>query len=226
MKLYAERPVRLIRQIVFDLAVLAWMWTWWRIAHRVNDTADVSTVGAKKLETNADSLSGNLSEAGQRLRKVPLVGDTLQSPFDKSAGAAKQISFAGRDMAVGIDDLGDLLGYLTAATPFALAVLVWALLRIPNARKASQAARLRHSTAGREVLALRALQTRGAADLLTVSQRPAASWREGDAPATQGLADLHLKSLGLRPAPGKSSTTTSASTASPAGDDTETVSQS
>ncbi|MBD2758770.1 hypothetical protein IEE94_04520 [Yimella sp. cx-573] len=225
MKLYAEQPVRLIRQIVFDLAVLAWMWTWWRIAHRVNDTADVSTVGAKKLETNADSLSGNLSEAGQRLRKVPLVGDTLQSPFDKSAGAAKQISFAGRDMAVGIDDLGDLLGYLTAATPFALAVLVWALLRIPYARKASQAARLRRSAAGREVLALRALQTRGAADLLTVSQRPAAAWREGDEPATQGLADLHLKGLGLRPTAAKSSTT-SASTASPAGDDSETVSQS
>lgn len=198
MKLYAERPVRLVPQLIFDAVIAAWLIFWWNIANRVNDTTDASTVGANKLETSASSLAGNLTEAGQRLRKVPLVGDTLQSPFDKSASAAKQISAAGRDMSTGIDDLGDLLGFLTAAAPYLFALLLWGVVRGPYLHKASQAAKLRKTTAGMDVLALRALQHRSAAELFAVSAGPAASWRTGDEETTRALAELHLRKLGLR----------------------------
>lgn len=200
MKLYAERPIRLLPQILFDAAIVTWLAFWWNVANRVNNTADASTVGANKLETSAASLSGNLTEAGQRLRKVPLVGDTLQSPFDKSAAAANQISAAGRDMSVGIDDLGDLLGYLTAAAPYLFALLLWGMIRIPWLRKASQAAKLRRTTAGMDVLALRALQHRSAAELFAVSSGPATSWRTGDEETSRALGELHLRKLGLNAA--------------------------
>lgn len=198
-KLYAELPVRLVRQVVFDAAVLIWLWTWWQLGHRVNSTVDSSKGGALKLQTNASNMGTHLSDAGQRLRKVPLVGETLQTPFDKSAEAAHQMSLAGHDMAVGIDDLGNILGYLTAAAPILFALLLWAVVRIPYARRATQAAALRQTAAGADLLALRALHSSPAAALFAVSDRPAADWRHHDAATTKALAALHLRSLGLKP---------------------------
>lgn len=199
MKLYAERPARLVRQIVFDAVVVGWLILWWRLGHAVNDEADKGMTGAQKLQTSASSLSGNLTDAGQRLRKVPLVGDTLQEPFDKSAGAANQISASGHQIALGIDDLGDILGYLTAAAPFLFALLAWAVVRLPYVKRATQAAKLRATEAGMDVLALRALQHRSAADLFAISTGPAAGWRVGDADTTKALGELHLRRLGLKP---------------------------
>lgn len=199
MKLYAERPHRLVRQVVFDVAVLAWLLAWWRIANAVNAEADKGMVGAQKLQTSASSLSGNLTDAGQRLRKVPLVGDTLQEPFDKSAGAADQISASGHQIALGIDDLGNMLGYLTAAAPYLFVALLWFVVRGPYLRKASQATKLRATAAGMDVLALRALQHRSGAELFAVSAGPAAGWRNGDAETTRALGELYLRRLGLRP---------------------------
>lgn len=199
MKLYAERPARLVRQIVFDAVVVGWLILWWRLGHAVNDEADKGMTGAQKLQTSASSLSGNLTDAGQRLRKVPLVGDTLQEPFDKSAGAANQISASGHQIALGIDDLGDILGYLTAAAPFLFALLAWAVVRLPYVKRATQAAKLRATEAGMDVLALRALQHRSAAELFAISTGPAAGWRSGDSDTTKALGELHLRRLGLRP---------------------------
>lgn len=199
MKLYAERPQRLVRQVVFDVVVAAWLIMWWRLGEAVNTEADKGMGGAAKLESSAASLSSSLTDTGQRMRKVPLVGDTLQAPFDRSATAANQISVAGHDLGVGVDNLGNLLGLLTMLAPFLFGVALWAAVRLPYVRRATQAAKLRATEAGMDVLALRALQHRSAADLFAISTGPAAGWRVGDADTTRALGELHLRRLGLKP---------------------------
>jgi hypothetical protein len=50
-----------------------------------------------------------------------------------------------------------------------------------------------------DVLALRALQHRSAAELFAISTGPAAGWRTGDSETTKALGELQLRRLGLRP---------------------------
>ncbi|HEV7384427.1 MAG TPA: hypothetical protein VGN89_06075, partial [Phenylobacterium sp.] len=60
------------------------------------------------------------------------------------------------------------------------------------------ATRLRAVTAGRDLLALRALATQPLKRLLKVDPEIAALWRRGDPEAVEALARLELRALGLR----------------------------
>ena len=77
-------------------------------------------------------------------------------------------------------------------------VLVWLPLRIRWMRRAGSAKRLRNATAGRDLLALRALATQPLGKLVKIDPEIAALWRKGDKQAVEALASLELRSLGLR----------------------------
>lgn len=196
MKLYADLHARRVRQTVFDAAVAVWLVVWIQLAMKVNSTTDSARGGADRLQTGAASLSGNLTTAGGRLEKVPLVGDTLREPFTKAAGSATDVSSAGQQLSTGIDRLGDLLGFLTALAPVLFALLLWGVVRLRYARRAGAAARLR-DTGGDDLLALRALTTASPTQIRAVDEEATAKWRAGDEDVTRALAGLHLRSLGL-----------------------------
>ncbi|GAB3584292.1 hypothetical protein [Calidifontibacter terrae] len=198
MKLYAELRPRLARQIVFDLVVAGWLIWWIRLGMRVNSKADGARAGADKLQTGAAGLSSNLNTAGGRLEKVPLVGGTLREPFTNAAKSATDLSASGRQMSTGIDQLGDLLGFLTALAPVLFALLLWTVVRLRYARRAGAAARLR-AAGGSDLLALRALGSADPARVVAVDPEATAKWREGDEVVINDLAALHLRSWGLRP---------------------------
>ena len=91
--------------------------------------------------------------------------------------------------------LGTAVGIVVlAALPV---VLLWLTLRIRYARAARSAITVR--TADTDLLALRALAHMPVRRLLAVSDDPAAAWRRDDREAVRGLAELELRSLGLRP---------------------------
>ncbi len=200
MKLYAELRPRVVRQVVFDAAVAAWLVCWIWLALRVNATADGARSGPDRLQSGAADLSSNLNTAGGRLERVPLVGDTLRDPFTKAATAASDLSASGRSMSTGIDRLGDLLGFLTALAPVLFALLLWAVVRLRYARRATTAARLR-AVGADDLLALRALASADPVRIAAVDPAATTKWREGDEEITAALADIHLRSLGLRRRP-------------------------
>lgn len=135
MTFYADRPARRRRQIAADLLVLAWVLLWVRVGVEVHDRATAAAAGARRLESAGGDVQSSMRDAGQRLRKVPVVGDTLQQPFDKASGAGSSVAQAGRDIQVGMDQLGRLLGLLVAALPILLVVALWALARARYARR-------------------------------------------------------------------------------------------
>ena len=198
MKLYADDRDRLLRQVVFDTVTALWVVGWLLLARRVHTTVVSAQGGSRRLESGATDMSGRMTQAGDSLSRVPLVGGSLRQPFTDAADAAAQVSLAGHDLTIGIGRLATLLAWLVASAPIALALLVWAYVRLRYARDAGRAGRLLATPGGRDVLALQALATASPAVLARVDDEPAAAWRSGDDAVIRRLAAVRIRSLGLR----------------------------
>jgi hypothetical protein len=198
MKLYAERPATQLRQLVTDVLVVVWVYTWVYLGTRLYDLVQKLAVPGQKLEDAGDGLADNLGRAADRINDVPGVGGAVAAPFGKAAEAARSLASAGRDQQQVVDDLAWVLSVLLVALPLALVVFVWLPLRFRWVRRASAAARLRGGSTGRDLLALRALATRPLGALVRLDPQIAAAWRRGDPDAVDSLARLELRSLGLR----------------------------
>ena len=84
---------------------------------------------------------------------------------------------------------------LVAAVPIAALLVTWLPRRVAWAREAGAASRLRLGGADLELFAFRAVANRPLRELRRVTADPAGALRAGD---YQALADLELRSLGLR----------------------------
>lgn len=126
---YADQPARRTRQVVGDLLVPVWVALWVWVGATVHARSAAAGQGAARLEDAGGSFAGSMSDAGSRLERVPVVGGDLRPPFDRASSAGSAIEQAGRDIQTGTDQLGLLLGGLTAALPILLVVSFWALAR-------------------------------------------------------------------------------------------------
>ena len=200
MKVYAERPWRLTRQIVADLVLAAWslFWIWaavW-LYHFVQQLA----VPGQKLESGGDRLAANLTDAQQKAESVPLVGRQLATPFGSAAEAAHSIADAGRSQQEVVGDLATVLGWFTALAPIVLALVFWIPFRAFWIRSATAAARIRKRSGGAELLALRALANAPLRRIMDIDEDVVTGWRTGEPSCVEALARLELRRLGLRPA--------------------------
>ncbi|MEV8508005.1 hypothetical protein AB0368_24745 [Actinoplanes sp. NPDC051475] len=198
--MYADRLPTAVRQLLTDVLVVIWVYAWIRAGMWVHDTVEKLGVPGRKLEEAGTGIAGNLHDIGGRVKRVPLVGDELTSPFSSAADAANNLAEAGRQQQEIVGDLALTLALLIVAAPLALVLFVWLPLRLRWMRRAGVAARVRDEPAGRDLLALRALASRPLDQLTKLGPDIAQSWRNGDAAAVDALAALELKDLGLRPA--------------------------
>lgn len=153
---YAELPARRARQIAGDVLVLVWVAAWVLVGQQVHDRAKSAGEGAQKLETAGGDFSGSMGEAGSKLRKVPVIGEDIEEPFRKASAAGDHVAQAGTDIQLGADQLGQLLGLLTAALPICLVVALWARSRWRYAQRVKVARALEGYT-GPDVEAIRLL---------------------------------------------------------------------
>lgn len=201
MKVYAERPWRLTRQIVADVALAAWclLWIWAAVTlyHFVQKLA----VPGQKLEDSGDKLAGNLSDAEQRAASVPLIGKGVAAPFGSAADAARGIADAGRSQQEAVGNLATVLGWMTALVPILIAFMLWIPFRAMWIRTATAAARIRRRPGGTELLAMRALANAPLRRLSDVDEDVLQGWRDREPTCLDYLARLELRRLGLKPAP-------------------------
>jgi hypothetical protein len=198
MKLYADTPGRRGWQLVTDLLVVAWLWFWIWLATRLY--ALVLTLGlpGQKLAGAGDGMANGLAEAGAKVHRVPVAGDSLAEPFTRAATAARSLADAGRAEQTSVHRLAWVLALLLLAVPVAVVLLGWVPRRARWVRRASVAAALRGSGPGDDLLALRALANQPLRRLSTVDDDPVAAWRRGDPEAVAALAALELRRFGLR----------------------------
>lgn len=198
MKIYADAPRTAARQVFTDLFVVAWLAFWVWLAVKLYDLVLKLQVPGQKLAGAGDGMAGGLSDAGGKVDKVPGVGGSLSSPFNHAADAARSVADAGRQEIQVAHDLAWALALLLLVGPVLVVLLVWLPLRWRWIRRATAAVGLREGTAGRDLLALRALATQPLRRLVAIDPDPVGAWRSGDESAVDALARLELRRLGVR----------------------------
>ena len=198
MKLYAESPGRRTAQLLADLLLVVWLVAWAWAGSVVHDATLELGAPGEQLAESATGLSGALQDAGGTLGDVPVVGDEVQTPFDEASGAADQLAEVGRDQVRSVERLALWLGLSVAAIPILLGCLLHLPRRVRFVRRATAGARFVDAADDLDLFALRALAHQPMHVLARVSDDPAGAWRRGDRAVTDRLAEIELRSVGLR----------------------------
>jgi hypothetical protein len=195
VKLYAETAGLRARQVLGDLAVVAWTAAWVWAGVTLYRLVEKLAVPGARLEQAGGGFAGDVAEIQQKVGRLPVVGGELQGPFGRLAGVGQTLADAGATQQQVVHQLALWLGVLVAAAPIVTLLLVWLPRRVSWAREAGAASRLRLAGADLELFAIRAVANRPLRQLHRVSPDPAGALRSGD---YETLADLELRALGLR----------------------------
>lgn len=195
---YASRPGRLLAQLFSDVAVITWIAVWILVGFAVHSAvATIAEVG-RQVQSGANGVADNLGSAGDSTDNVPLIGDTLSKPLRAASDAALDIAGAGANLDSTASWLAWVLALAVAAAPILFVAMPWLYLRVRFFRRKWTAITLASTSAGEQLLALRALANRPLAKLTAVSDDPVGAWRSQDQQAIRGLAALELRSAGMR----------------------------
>jgi hypothetical protein len=196
MRLYAAAPARGARQVLGDLLLLAWIAAWAWAGREVHDVTLTLGRPGRETASAADEMAGRFHDVEGRIGGLPGVGDELAAPFKGAADAAESLAAAGRSQAETVADVALLAGIAVFLVPVLLVAVLYVPFRVRFVRRAG--AGRRFAEADPELLALRALANQPLRTLTRVSDDPVGAWRDGDPVVVRGLADLELRSLGLK----------------------------
>jgi hypothetical protein len=206
VKLYSDLGAQRTRQVVGDLMLVGWIWLCTELGLLVFRITNALGAPGRKAAEAGDGLAGDLRRLSEPIGKVPAVGDQLRSPVDGAAAAAGKLAQAGRDQAHAVEQLAYLLAVVTIGLPVLFALLIWVPRRIRFSRRATAAQKFIDDAADLDLFALRAMANQPMHRLAKISDDPVAAWREGDSAVIARLAELELRSTGLK-LPRTSSTT-------------------
>jgi hypothetical protein len=198
VKLYSDVGTQRFRQVLGDLLLVGWVWLWVEAGLLVFRITNALGAPGRKAAEAGDGLAGDLRRLSEPMGKVPVVGDQLRSPVDGAAAAAGKLAEAGRDQAHAVEQLAYVLAGVTIGMPVLLALLIWLPPRIRFSRRATAAQKFIDSDADLQLFALRAMANQPMHKLAKISDDPVTAWRDGDATVIGQLANLELRSTGLR----------------------------
>lgn len=199
MKLYADHPARFARQLVADCLFVAWVIAWVAIGDAVHDGTMALADPGHRIDSSATSLSESMTEAGDFLEGVPIVGDGAATPFDKASDASESLAAAGRAEVAAVERLAFWLGLTLAVIPILVVAVRYVPGRVRFVREATAGQRFVDSAADEELFALRAMTHQPMHVLARVSDDPVGALRRGDTAVIRELAALEMRTVGLRP---------------------------
>ncbi|MCY7373687.1 MAG: hypothetical protein LH461_08310 [Spirochaetaceae bacterium] len=199
MKLYADRPGRLLTQLLGDILVVIAMYWAVRLGRGAHEKVGALAVPGREAEEAATSLDGQLRSAANDVGDAPLVGDTLSRPFRAMASTSRDLAGTAQSYQDTVADVALLTGVMVALVPIVFVLAVWLPRRLSWVLEASAAQRLmRAGPAATELLAVRALARQPLSRLARLGPEMVTGWKAGDAASTATLASLELDELGLR----------------------------
>lgn len=199
MKLYADHPARFARQLVADCLFVAWVIAWVAIGDAVHDGTMALADPGHRIDSSATSLSESMTEAGDFLEGVPIVGDGAATPFDKASDASESLAAAGRAEVAAVERLAFWLGLTLAVIPILVVGVRYVPVRVRFVREATAGQRFVDSPADDELFALRAMAHQPMHVLARVTDDPVGALRRGDTAVIRELAALEMRTVGLRP---------------------------
>jgi hypothetical protein len=201
LKLYADTPGRRTAQIVADLLFVLWLVLWVWVGNVIHDGTMALAEPGRQTADAATDLSGGLTDAGDYLREVPIVGDEVAAPFEQASGASDSLAEAGRAEVAAVEKLALWLGVSIGAIPILVVAAVHLPLRWRFARRPTAGAKFVDAAEDLDLFALRALARQPMHVLARVSDDPAGAWRAKDPDIVRALARIELRASGLRMPP-------------------------
>jgi hypothetical protein len=198
-KLYADDRVRASRQAIGDCLLVFWVVTWWRISQSVRDATLELAGPGRQMRESGSGLADRMRDAASAVDGAPLIGDELRAPFDGAGSAADQLADAGTAQIQAVQDLAGWLQLAVALIPILLACAFYLPLRWRFVRRAGAAQRFVDAAEDLDLFALRALAKQPMHRLARISDDPAGAWRRRDQAVVRRLAELELRTVGLRP---------------------------
>lgn len=198
MKLYADTPARRTGQIASDLWMVVWVVLWVWVGMTLHDLVMVLAKPGEELADAGDGLERGLTDAGEKVSGVPLIGGDVRVPFDEASGAGGSLRSAGEAQVAAVEDIATFLGVAIAVVAISIMLVLWLPRRVRFVRQASSAQRFIDGPADLDLFALRALARQPMARLAKIHEDPAGAWRAQDPDVIQALARLELKDTGLR----------------------------
>ena len=198
MKFYSDFAAHRSRQITVDILALVFIAAWIWLGVFVHSLVIGLTDFGVQMEQAGAGFRETMTDVGDNLGGVPLIGGGIRGPFDNASDAGATLEAAGASQQVAVQNLATGLGLAIAVLPVLAILVVWLVPRVRFARRAANARRLVSAGAGIDLLALRALTTQRLATLTAVDADPMAAWRRGDDSVLRALAALELRSAGVR----------------------------
>jgi hypothetical protein len=195
---YATTPGRLLAQLFSDIIVAIWAFVWVLVGLAVHSAVSTIAEVGRQVKGGADGVADSLKSAGHSADRIPLVGDAVSKPLTAASKAALDIAGAGHSLDTTASWLAVVLALAVAAPPTLGVAVPWLVLRIRFFRRKWIVSTLAATSAGEQLLALRALANRPLRRLTAVSPDPVSAWRVADPGAIRGLAALELRSAGIR----------------------------
>ena len=199
MVLYASRPARRTAQVLGDVLLVFWFVAWITLGGIVHDATMALAEPGRRTTSVGTGLAENFRDAGSAVEEVPFVGDSVRAPFDRAAESADGLADAGRDMVRAVERLAFWLRLAVTLIPILAVSIFYLPFRVRFVRRATAGQRFIDASADLDLFALRALAHQPMHVLARVSPDPAGAWRRGDPAITARLAEIELRSNGLRP---------------------------
>jgi hypothetical protein len=197
MGIYAQRPGKLIGQLVADVLVILWGVVWALIGSFIHDMIALVAVPARETARAAGRLAEDFQEAAAQAANVPGVGDQLRRPFDAAANTMGGVISSANHQVTNIEQLATVVGWLVFLIPVSVVIAFWLPRRVRFWQQSRAAQRFIDSDADLDLFALRAMATEPMHVLAAISDDPVGAWRSGDAKVITKLAEIELGRSGL-----------------------------
>lgn len=198
MKLYSDFAAHRARQMTADIVALVIIAVSVATGVIVFSTVNQLAQFGRQMQSAGADFRTSMTDVGDRLGGVPLIGSGISAPFDTASSAGDTLASAGQTQQDLVLQAAIALGIGVAALPILLTLLIWLLPRLRFISRATRTRTLLRAGLDSDLLALRALTNQKVAAIAKVDPDALGAWRRGDPEVTQRLAGLELRSVGIR----------------------------
>lgn len=198
VKLYSDFARRRTFQIVGDLLAVAAVVVGIVVGVSLHDAiASLQAIG-RDVARSGEGFSSTMSDIGDNLAGIPLIGGNIRAPFDTASGAGDTLVDAGERWQSGVASLAAIVGWAVAGLVVLVIAVGWILPRVTAAVRRARLAGLGALPESLDLLAFRALATQPPQDVARLDPDIVAAWRRRDPVVLRRLAALELKASGIR----------------------------